>query len=181
MIHEPEILILDEPTAGVDVELRRALWSYLRKPNAEGRTILLTTHYIEEAEELCEEVAIIDRGRIIARGTPDELVQAGGERHLEIRLTQAPGALPEAVTSRDHFVDGNRVVIRAAHPRRIVAEVLNGLYARGLEIVEVRIKESSLEEVFVQLTGRTIEMAPGTEAPPAEGAEDARAEVVHEV
>jgi ABC-2 type transport system ATP-binding protein len=160
MIHEPEILILDEPTAGVDVELRRTLWSYLRKLNAEGKTILLTTHYIEEAEELCEEVAIIDQGRIVARGSPDELVQAGGERHLEIRLTEPPLVLPEAVTSRDHFVEGDRVVIRAAHPRQIVAEVLNGLYARDLKITEVRIKESSLEEVFVQLTGRTIEMAP---------------------
>ncbi|HEY7472295.1 MAG TPA: ABC transporter ATP-binding protein [Gemmatimonadota bacterium] len=181
MIHEPEILILDEPTAGVDVELRRALWNYLRKLNAEGRTILLTTHYIEEAEELCEEVAIIDRGRIIARGTPDELVQAGGGRHLEIRLTEAPDVLPEAVTSRDHFVEGDRVVIRAAHPRQIVAEVLNGLYARSLKIVEVRIKESSLEEVFVQLTGRTIEMAP--EPVPTDGAdiEDTPAEVSSEI
>jgi ABC-2 type transport system ATP-binding protein len=156
MIHEPDILILDEPTAGVDVELRRALWIYLRKLNAEGKTILLTTHYIEEAEELCEEVAIIDRGRIIAQGSPEALVQAGGERHLEIRLTDVPDGLPDAVTSRDHFVEGDRVVIRAPHPRRIVAEVLNGLYARDLKITEVRIKESSLEEVFVQLTGRTI-------------------------
>jgi ABC-2 type transport system ATP-binding protein len=157
MIHKPDILILDEPTAGVDVELRRALWIYLRKLNAEGKTILLTTHYIEEAEELCEEVAIIDRGRIIAQGSPEALVQAGGERHLEIRLTDAPDGLPDAVTSRDHFVDGDRVVIRVPHPRRIVAEVLNGLYARDLKITEVRIKESSLEEVFVQLTGRTID------------------------
>ena len=157
MIHEPDILILDEPTAGVDVELRRALWIYLRKLNAEGKTILLTTHYIEEAEELCEEVAIIDRGRIIAQGSPEALVQAGGERHLEIRLTDIPDGLPDAVTSRDHFVEGDRVVIRAPHPRRIVAEVLNGLYARDLKITEVRIKESSLEEVFVQLTGRTID------------------------
>ena len=182
MIHEPDILILDEPTAGVDVELRRALWTYLRKLNAEGKTILLTTHYIEEAEELCEEVAIIDRGRIIARGTPDELVQAGGERHLEIRLTDAPSTLPEAVTSRDYFVEGDRVVIRAPHPRQIVAEVLNGLYARGLKITEVRIKESSLEEVFVQLTGRTIEMAPEDVPPVATGIDDdAPAEVAGEV
>jgi len=182
MIHEPEILILDEPTAGVDVELRRALWSYLRKLNSEGKTILLTTHYIEEAEELCEEVAIIDQGRIVAQGSPDELVQAGGERHLEIRLTEAPIQLPEAVTSRDHFVEGDRVVIRAPHPRRIVAEVLNGLYERDLKITEVRIKESSLEEVFVQLTGRTLESAP--EEAPQLGAPDvsgAPEEELHEV
>ncbi|HJR54696.1 MAG TPA: ATP-binding cassette domain-containing protein [Gemmatimonadota bacterium] len=183
MIHDPDILILDEPTAGVDVELRRALWVYLRKLNAEGKTILLTTHYIEEAEELCEEVAIIDQGRIVAQGSPDELVQAGGERHLEIRLTTAPESLPEAVTGRDHFVENDRVVIRAPHPRRIVAEVLNGLYAMDLKITEVRIKESSLEEVFVQLTGRTIDSGP---AEPVGGALDAdgadeREEELHEV
>jgi len=181
MIHEPEILILDEPTAGVDVELRRALWSYLRKLNAEGKTILLTTHYIEEAEELCEEVAIIDRGRIVAQGSPDALVQAGGERHLEIRLTEPPLVLPDAVTSRDHFVDGDRVVIGSAHPRQIVAEVLNGLYAGGLKITEVRIKESSLEEVFVQLTGRTIEMAPEAEPAGDTDGTGAPEEELHEV
>ena len=181
MIHEPEILILDEPTAGVDVELRRALWSYLRKLNAEGKTILLTTHYIEEAEELCEEVAIIDRGRIVAQGSPDALVQAGGERQLEIRLTEPPLVLPAAVTSRDHFVDGDRVVIGSAHPRQIVAEVLNGLYAEGLKITEVRIKESSLEEVFVQLTGRTIEMAPEAEPAADTDASGAPEEELHEV
>ena len=181
MIHEPEILILDEPTAGVDVELRRALWSYLRKLNAEGKTILLTTHYIEEAEELCEEVAIIDRGRIVAQGSPDALVQAGGERQLEIRLTEPPLVLPDAVTSRDHFVDGDRVVIGSAHPRQIVAEVLNGLYAEGLKITEVRIKESSLEEVFVQLTGRTIEMAPEAEPAGDTDASGAPEEELHEV
>ena len=181
MIHEPEILILDEPTAGVDVELRRALWSYLRKLNSEGKTILLTTHYIEEAEELCEEVAIIDRGRIVAQGSPDALVQAGGERQLEIRLTEPPLVLPDAVTSRDHFVDGDRVVIGSAHPRQIVAEVLNGLYAEGLKITEVRIKESSLEEVFVQLTGRTIEMAPEAEPAGDTDASGAPEEELHEV
>lgn len=181
MIHEPDILILDEPTAGVDVELRRALWSYLRKLNAEGKTILLTTHYIEEAEELCEEVAIIDQGRIVAQGSPDELVQAGGDRHLEIRLTGPPAGLPESVTSRDHFVEGDRVVIRAPHPRRIVAEVLNGLYASDLKITEVRIKESSLEEVFVRLTGRTMESAPEPSPPDVPDVAGAPEEELHEV
>ena len=180
MIHDPDILILDEPTAGVDVELRRALWVYLRKLNAEGKTILLTTHYIEEAEELCEEVAIIDRGRIVARGSPDELVQAGGERHLEIRLTAPPESLPEAVTSRDYFVEDDRVVIRVPHPRRIVAEVLNGLYAQDLKITVVRIRVSRREGVFVPHTGRTIDSGLGE---PANGAADAEEpeEELHEV
>ena len=161
MMHDPEILILDEPTAGVDVELRRALWSYLRELNARGTTVLLTTHYIEEAEALCEEVAIIDHGRIVARGSPEHLVATGGDRHLEIELTEPPAdGLPPAVTSRPHAIDGRRLVITAPHPRQIVAEVLNGLYAAGLKITEVRIAESSLEEVFIRLTGRSIAEAP---------------------
>jgi ABC-2 type transport system ATP-binding protein len=161
MIHDPEILILDEPTAGVDVELRRALWTYLRELNARGTTVLLTTHYIEEAEALCEEVAIIDHGRIVAQGSPQHLVETGGDRRLEIQLTEPPSnGLPPAVTSRAHALDGRRLVITAPHPRQIVAEVLNGLYAAGLKIVEVRIVESSLEEVFVQLTGRSIDTGP---------------------
>ncbi|MBW3660305.1 MAG: ABC transporter ATP-binding protein [Gemmatimonadetes bacterium] len=167
MIHEPEILILDEPTAGIDVELRRALWTYLRALNERGKTVLLTTHYIEEAEALCEEVAIIDRGEIVALGTPDHLIETGGDRYLEIHLTRPPeGPLPAAIARRDPHVDGTRVVIGSKHPRRIAAEVMNALYASGLEITEVRIVESSLEEVFVGLTGHGIDQGPEL-APPA--------------
>ncbi len=161
MIHDPEILILDEPTAGVDVELRRSLWDYLRRLNAQGTTVLLTTHYIEEAEELCEEVAIIDEGRIVAQGSPEQLIEAGGDRHLEIELTECPaGRLPDVVSTRPHRVDDRRLVIQASHPRQIVADVLNALYEAGLRITEVRIVESSLEEVFVQLTGHGIDGSP---------------------
>jgi ABC-2 type transport system ATP-binding protein len=180
MIHEPEILILDEPTAGVDVELRRALWAYLRELNAAGKTVLLTTHYIEEAEALCDEVAIIDRGRIIIRGTPDQLVADGGSRHLEIRLTEPlGGGLPGGFDARDARVDGDRLVVRDPHPRRIVGEVLGDLYAAGLKITEVRIVESSLEEVFVRLTGRAIEDAPEG-AGPATDVAGASEEELHE-
>ncbi|MFN2382743.1 MAG: ABC transporter ATP-binding protein [Gemmatimonadota bacterium] len=165
MIHEPEILILDEPTAGVDVELRRTLWIYLRALNAAGTTVVLTTHYIEEAEALCEEVAIIDRGRIVVQGSPQHLIETGGNRQLEIHLTEPPvGGLPAALAPFEPRIDGDRVVIAAPHPRQIVADVLNALYAADLKITEVRIKESSLEEVFIRLTGRTLEPS-GEEAP----------------
>ena len=155
MMHEPEILILDEPTAGVDVELRRTLWEYLRRLSDQGTTILLTTHYIEEAEALCEEVAIIDHGKIVVRGSPQELIETGGIRSLEIVLTEPPAdGLPDAVKRREHVVDGERITIRAAQPRQIVAEVLQELAGAGLMIREVRIVESSLEEVFLQMTER---------------------------
>ncbi len=176
MIHDPEILILDEPTAGVDVELRRALWTYLRELNEAGKTVLLTTHYIEEAEALCEEVAIIDRGRIIARGSPEHLIATGGERHLEIRLTEPlEGPLPASIAAREASVEGDVLVVRAPHPRRIVGDVLEALYAADLKITEVRIVESSLEDVFVDLTGRAIEDTPEpvgvADAPGAAGEE----------
>jgi ABC-2 type transport system ATP-binding protein len=165
MVHDPEVLILDEPTAGVDVELRRTLWAYLRELNARGTTVLLTTHYIEEAEALCEEVAIIDRGRIVARGSPQHLVETGGDRRLEIRLTEPPPVpLPEVVAAHQVSVEDERISIRARHPRQILPAVLEGLYDAGLKIEEVRIVESSLEEVFVQLTGRTIDEASREEA-----------------
>ncbi|MDX1623686.1 MAG: ABC transporter ATP-binding protein [Gemmatimonadota bacterium] len=182
MIHDPDILILDEPTAGIDVELRRSLWRYLRRLNDLGKTVLLTTHYIEEAEALCEEVAIIDRGRIVARGSPDHLIQTGGERSLEIRLTEPPGdGLPEAVAERDPRLEGERLTIDHPNPRRIVAGVLRNLYEAGLEITEVRIVKSSLEDVFVQLTGHPIEEPLEPDAVEARATADPLEEELHEI
>lgn len=159
MIHDPEILILDEPTAGVDVELRRSLWTYLRELNRRGKTVLLTTHYIEEAETLCDEVAIIDRGRIVTRGSPARLVESGGDRRLEIELDSPPeNGLPGSLARYSPNLEGRLLSIAAAHPRRILPEVLDALYAAELRIEEVRIVESSLEEVFIRLTGRSIEV-----------------------
>ena len=100
MVHKPRLLILDEPTAGIDVELRRRLWTYLRQTNDEGLTILLTTHYIEEAEALCDEVAIIHEGRIVSRGSPQALVETGGDRLLEIVLAEPPASLPGTLRER---------------------------------------------------------------------------------
>ena len=165
MVHGPAILILDEPTAGVDVELRRRLWETLRTTNERGLTILLTTHYIEEAEALCDEVAIIDEGRIVARGAPHELVERGGERSLEVVLAHPPATLPEALgDGLGAELDGDRLRVRTPHPRRDVGRVLNALYAEGLEVSQVAIRESSLEEVFVKLTGKRLD-ASGEELP----------------
>lgn len=182
MVHDPDILILDEPTAGVDVELRHSLWTYLRRLNARGKTVLLTTHYIEEAEELCEEVAIIDEGRIVAQGSPDHLIETGGERALEIRLVEPLGdGLPPAVARRSPRIEGDRLVIADPAPRRIVADVLAALYEAGLAITDVRIVESSLEEVFVRLTGHGIDEVPDPEPVEAPGPAGPAEEEMHEV
>lgn len=181
MIHDPEILILDEPTAGVDVELRRALWSYLRALNARGTTVLLTTHYIEEAEELCDEVAIIDHGQIISQGSPRGLIESSGGQHLEICMSDPiSGELPESVLRHDHTVDDRRLVVVAPNPREIVPEILGSLYRSGREITEFRIMESSLEDVFISLTGHGIDEAPTLDTAIADGAPAAEEEL-HEV
>jgi ABC-2 type transport system ATP-binding protein len=181
MIHQPEILILDEPTAGVDVELRRSLWAYLQELNASGTTIVLTTHYIEEAEQLCEDVAIIDRGSIIARGSPQDLIQAGGGRHLEIRLCEPPkGPLPEEITRHDHTLDGRRIVLDVPNPREVIASALGALYGAGQEVDEARIRESSLEEVFVELTGHSIDEGPDPRPPDVPDASGTSREELHE-
>ncbi len=157
MVHRPRLLILDEPTAGIDVELRQRLWAYLRDANREGLTILLTTHYIQEAEALCDEVAIIDEGRIVTQGSPQELIEQGGERSLEIELAHPPAAVPEGVAAGwDAELEGSRLRVRTPHPRKDIGQVLNALYAAGLEVTHVAIKDSSLEEVFVKLTGKRM-------------------------
>lgn len=169
MVHGPRLLILDEPTAGIDVELRQRLWAYLREANRDGLTILLTTHYIEEAQALCDEVAIIDEGRIVSQGSPEELIERGGERFLEIVLARPGDGLPASI--RDSFdaeLAGDRLHVRTPHPRREIGQVLNALYAAGLEVSQVSIKESSLEEVFVKLTGKRMAES-GEQAPATEG------------
>jgi ABC-2 type transport system ATP-binding protein len=168
MVHGPRLLILDEPTAGIDVELRQRLWEYLRRANGRGLTILLTTHYIEEAEALCDEVAIIDEGRIVSQGSPQALIEQGGGRFLEIVLAREAEELPPSVRERfEAHLAGDRLTVHTPHPRREIGQVLNALYAAGLEVSQVAIKDSSLEEVFVKLTGKRMAET-GDEAPARE-------------
>lgn len=160
LVNDPEILILDEPTAGVDVELRRMLWDYLRKLHKQGKTILLTTHYIEEAELLCERVAIINDGSIVAEGTPTELIKSLGKGRIEVQLSGWSSA-QERVMSDFSFVyepetDGGRLIFTVDDPERELTRIVEALSTNGCHIHEVKIDKSSLEDVFVTLTGRGI-------------------------
>ena len=160
LVNDPEILILDEPTAGVDVELRRMLWDYLRRMHREGKTILLTTHYIEEAEQLCERVAIINDGSIVAEGTPTELVKTLGKGSIEVQLS-GWGSTHESLLSEFSFVyepelDGGRLVFTVDEPEKELTRIVEALSTNGCHIHEVKIAKSSLEDVFVALTGRAI-------------------------
>jgi len=159
LVSGPELLILDEPTAGVDVQLRHDLWEIIEQMNDAGTTILLTTHYIEEAERLCDRVAIIDQGRNVEVSTPDELTERGTDT-LDIGLAEPPATapafdLPGVVEAR---MDGDRLLVTARGGSKLVPTVLRELEADGYEVSDLDIRRASLEEVFVDLT-RTAEVA----------------------
>ena len=154
LVHDPKIVILDEPTAGVDIELRHMLWNYLRQINEEGKTILLTTHYIEEAEQLCETVSIINDGKIIATDSPDKLTQAHGMSGLEITLTSEVADLKlDPWTYKN--IDG-KIHVNMNHPEKEMAKVINQILEQGGGIENVQIYRSSLEDVFLKLTGKSL-------------------------
>ncbi|MEJ2049965.1 MAG: ABC transporter ATP-binding protein, partial [Calditrichota bacterium] len=156
LVHQPEIIILDEPTAGVDVELRHMLWDYLKQLNNEGVTILLTTHYIEEAEQLCKRVSIINRGEIIAEGAPRELMDAMGTGCIELHLNEAPEHLPNVLNGYEASLEDQCIRVRVDHPNKELPRLLQKVNAQNIDLYEVRVRESSLEDVFVKLTGKSM-------------------------
>ena len=155
IVTDPDLLILDEPTAGVDVQLRRDLWEIITEMNDAGTTVLLTTHYIEEAERLCDRVCILDRGRKVEEASPNEL-QGRGTDTLYIRLRHPPEAAPtlDIETVESVSVDDGRLVVRAKQGGRTAPRVLRALDYAGLEVVDLDIARTSLEDVFVELTER---------------------------
>ncbi|GGN18981.1 ABC transporter ATP-binding protein [Halarchaeum nitratireducens] len=155
LVTDPDLLILDEPTAGVDVELRHDLWEVITDLNDEGTTILLTTHYIEEAERLCDEVAIIDSGRKVTVATPDELTEKGSDT-LTVYCESAIGDAPALDDERIErvAVEGDAIRVRATSASEVVPSVLRQLEAAGHTPLDIDIERTSLEEVFVDLTRR---------------------------
>ncbi len=153
LVHKPPVVILDEPTAGVDVELRASLWEFVRELHREGHTIVLTTHYLEEAEQLCQRIAIIDRGRIIALDDKEALLArgAGTRRTLRVVLARPLERLPEGLDGRleEHAVE---VTLEPGGPG--VVAILDALRGGGAEIVDLEIEEPDLEDVFIELTRR---------------------------
>jgi ABC-2 type transport system ATP-binding protein len=156
LIHRPRLVFLDEPTAGVDVELRRDLWAYVRRLRAQGTTVVLTTHYLEEAEELADRVGILDQGRLLVVEDKGALLRRLGEKRLDVRFASAlpsvPGAAPGAVLSDG----GSRLVYTERAGAPSTGSVLSQLYASGLSIVEVETRRSRLEDVLLEvLHGQT--------------------------
>jgi len=146
LVHRPQVIVLDEPTAGVDVELRRTLWSFIRRLNGEGHTIVLTTHYLEEAEQLCGRIAMLKAGRIVALDSTANLLRRFSSHRLRVRLS---GALPADLARDAGEADGWWSLPFAAY------DEVEGLLARirgaGCRIDELAIGAPELEEVFVRV------------------------------
>ncbi|MEL0211003.1 MAG: ABC transporter ATP-binding protein [Novosphingobium sp.] len=153
MVHAPPVLVLDEPTAGVDVELRRQLWELVGELNRDGVTVVLTTHYLEEAEELCDRIAIINHGKLIANKPTRELVDMAREKIVVLTLDRPVDAAPQHPAFLKSLVSGERTVeIGYDKDRMNAGEVMSLVQGLGYAIVDVSTREADLEDVFVSLT-----------------------------
>ncbi len=150
LVHKPPVIVLDEPTAGVDVELRQSLWAFIRRLNQEGHTILLTTHYLEEAEALCGRVAMLRDGRIVALDRTASLLHGEAERRLELRLV---GELPASLRARLIRRDGTRHVL-ALPDLAELETVLAGLREARVGVEAMTLRQADLEEVFLRVMGQ---------------------------
>jgi ABC-2 type transport system ATP-binding protein len=153
MVHSPPILVLDEPTAGVDVELRQQLWEFVRGLNRQGVTVVLTTHYLEEAEQLCDRIAIINHGRLIANEPTRALVGMTQEKVVEVTVDRDVPAAPENMCFQKVELKGDRVlVITYRKDQANAGDVLAAVQHDGYGIVDVSTREPDLEDVFLNLT-----------------------------
>ena len=152
-IHDPPLIILDEPTAGVDIELRYQLWDFLKEQNKNGKTILLTTHYIEEAEKLCDQIAIINEGNIIANGKTADLISSMGKNHITIETI-----LDENTNIEDfkwkYSINKNKLVIETNNPDSDIIEIIEFMKQKSIPINKIRSEQSTLEEIFINLTNK---------------------------
>lgn len=158
---DPDLLFLDEPTTGLDPQSRRQLWDLVERLRASGRTILLTTHYMEEAERLCDRVAIVDHGQVIALGTPRELIRSlGAEQVVELALADGTPLAPDAFIDTPGVlgtrVDGPVWTLQVSAAHEAVPAILQTLERRGAALTELRTHTPTLEDVFVALTGRHL-------------------------
>jgi ABC-2 type transport system ATP-binding protein len=159
LVGEPDLLFLDEPTTGLDPQARRQVWDLIEQFKRDGRTIVLTTHYMDEAERLCGRVAIMDHGKVIARGTPRELVASIGLEHVVELSTGAAidlaalGAIPGA---RDVRASDDGVSMQVTELHRAMPALLDALGRQGVPLTELRTHSATLEDVFVALTGRHL-------------------------
>jgi len=159
LVNDPKVIFLDEPTAGLDPQVRREIYDVIEELRREKKTILMTTHYIEEAERLCDRVAIVDFGKVIALGTPRELkAHSGGATRIEVRLSkpETNGALTNLEGVADAREVGGTYVLHSKRPPQTIVSLVKHLEAGGNELVSLEIATPSLEDVFIEMTGRRL-------------------------
>ena len=150
LVHTPPVLILDEPTAGVDVELRTQLWAYVKQLNKAGTTVLLTTHYLEEAEELCDTIAVINHGEVVACEPKAKLLRSFDSKQLVITPKVPLAAVPAGLQAE---IDGeNRLVVSYKPSKNSVQDILDMVQAAGVSIADMITREADLEDIFIHLT-----------------------------
>ncbi|MBM4198566.1 MAG: ABC transporter ATP-binding protein, partial [Gammaproteobacteria bacterium] len=154
LVHEPRLLILDEPTAGVDIEIRRSMWDFLRELNAAGTTIILTTHYLEEAETLCRNIAIIDRGRIAEADRMDRLLLTLHTESFVLSLRDPVASVPKVAGYDIRLVDPQTLEIEVSKDRDL-NDLFTRLSADGVHVVTMRNKVNRLEEIFMRLVDKS--------------------------
>ena len=159
LIARPRVLFLDEPTTGLDPNARSLVWDMVRDLAADGTTLLLTTQYLEEADQLCRRIAVIDTGKVIAEGTPDELKAAVGDEHLEITLApgadlQAAAVVLKPLSSSIHNDGERRLSVAVSSADGLTTSVVRALDEAGIAVNDVTIRRASLDDVFRTLTGR---------------------------
>ncbi len=153
LVHSPPVLILDEPTAGVDIELRQLLWDYVRRLHAAGTTIVLTTHYLEEAEELCDRIAIIDHGEVVACEPTQDLLARIDEKEIILQFAQPLDAVPPAFARfRARLLPPDRLAVQISRGSGDIDAVLQATAECGLPLVDLTTDETDLEDIFLQLT-----------------------------
>ncbi|WP_343584846.1 ABC transporter ATP-binding protein [Herbaspirillum sp.] len=154
LVHKPPVIVLDEPTAGVDVELRQTLWKFIGRLNREGHTIVLTTHYLEEAQALCNRIAMLKLGKVVALDSTDGLIKriSGSQLVLRLKSGGLPDALKPLVTHPEELLSGNKFTLRVTDYKE-VEPILAALRAGGAEIDDLQLQQADLEDVFIQIMG----------------------------
>ena len=155
LVHRPPILVLDEPTAGVDVELRTQLWEYVRRLNGSGTTVLLTTHYLEEAEKMCDRIAIIDNGDVVACDETTTLVQKLDRKEISITVLETIDTVPNSLKRLGAQLESSRTLVLKYRPSELeIAQVLHAIELAGLSVADLSVNEPALEDLFLEITGK---------------------------
>lgn len=153
LVHTPPILVLDEPTAGVDVELRQMLWANVRKLNEQGVTVLLTTHYLEEAQELCDHIAIINHGKVVADEEKETLLARIDNKEIRFRMSDEIADIPEILKTYNPAKEGKRtLVVKYSPADQAVDDIITAVQKSGYKIADISTDESDLEDIFLQIT-----------------------------